>query len=82
MRSQKPERFFDSKGKLSPLFSESSPSGTRRMSANPHANGGRLKKALRLPDFRDYAVATVQARPVAGGKHAPAGPHAGRRDEG
>ena len=29
------------------------------MSANPHANGGRLKKSLRLPDFRDYAVGTV-----------------------
>jgi xylulose-5-phosphate/fructose-6-phosphate phosphoketolase len=60
MRSQEPERFFNSDGKLAPLFAEMSPSGTRRMSANPHANGGRLKKALRLPDFRDYAVGTVQ----------------------
>jgi xylulose-5-phosphate/fructose-6-phosphate phosphoketolase len=55
MRSLKPEPFFDGDGKLIPLFSELAPSGTRRMSANPHANGGRLKKALRLPDFRDYA---------------------------
>ena len=55
MHSQKPDRFFDEEGKLNPLFAEMSPSGTRRMSANPHANGGRLKKALRLPDFRDYA---------------------------
>ncbi len=60
MRSQEPGRFFDSNGKISPLFAEMSPSGTRRMSANPHANGGRLKKALRLPDFREYAVGTVQ----------------------
>src|SRR5579872_3087065 len=60
MRSQQPDPFFDSNGKLSPLFAEMSPSGTRRMSANPHANGGRLKKALRLPDFRGYAVGTVQ----------------------
>jgi xylulose-5-phosphate/fructose-6-phosphate phosphoketolase len=55
MRSLKPEPFFDGDGKLVRLFSELAPSGTRRMSANPHANGGRLKKALRLPDFRDYA---------------------------
>jgi xylulose-5-phosphate/fructose-6-phosphate phosphoketolase len=56
MHSLKPDPFFDEKGKLVPLFSELAPTGTRRMSANPHANGGRLKKALRLPDFRDYAA--------------------------
>jgi xylulose-5-phosphate/fructose-6-phosphate phosphoketolase len=55
MRSLKPDPFFDVDGKLIPLFGELAPSGTRRMSANPHANGGRLKKALRLPDFRNYA---------------------------
>ena len=55
MRAQKPEPFFDGSGRLAPLFSDLAPSGTRRMSANPHANGGRLKKALRLPDFRNYA---------------------------
>ena len=55
MRSLKPEPFFDTSGKLVPLFSELAPSGSRRMSANPHANGGRLKKALRLPDFRNFA---------------------------
>ena len=58
MRSQKPERFFDGEGKLATVFRELAPTGTRRMSANPHANGGRLKKALRLPDFRDYANPT------------------------
>ncbi len=55
MHSLKPEPFFDSSGKLAAWFSELAPSGNRRMSANPHANGGRLKKALRLPDFRNYA---------------------------
>jgi xylulose-5-phosphate/fructose-6-phosphate phosphoketolase len=55
MKSQMPEAFFDGNGKVAEIFRELAPSGTRRMSANPHANGGRLKKALRLPDFRDYA---------------------------
>ena len=55
MHSLKPEPFFGSDGKLATLFSELAPTGSRRMSANPHANGGRLKKALRLPDFRNYA---------------------------
>ena len=58
MRSQMPEQLFDSKGGLAPLFKELAPTGTRRMSANPHTNGGRLKKALRLPDFREYANPT------------------------
>src|SRR5947209_8560286 len=58
MRSQMPEQLFDSKGGLAPLFTELAPTGTRRMSANPHTNGGRLKKALRLPDFRAYANPT------------------------
>jgi xylulose-5-phosphate/fructose-6-phosphate phosphoketolase len=55
MHSLKPTPFFDRSGKLIPLFGELAPSGDRRMSANPHANGGRLKKSLRLPDFRNYA---------------------------
>ena len=55
MRSEKPDSFFDGNGKLAPVFIELAPTGDRRMSANPHANGGRLKKALRLPDFRNYA---------------------------
>jgi len=55
MHSLKPDLFFDGSGKLASWFSELAPSGNRRMSANPHANGGRLKRALRLPDFRDYA---------------------------
>ncbi len=55
MRSLKPVEFFDGNGKLVAQLRDLPPQGTRRMSANPHANGGRLKKALRLPDFREYA---------------------------
>src|SRR5215472_15635505 len=56
MRSQRPEELFDGHGRFVEEFRELAPTGTRRMSANPHANGGEVKKALRLPDFRDYAV--------------------------
>ncbi len=56
MRSQKPEELFDANGKLVPELKELAPAGIRRMSANPHANGGLLRRALRLPDFRDYAL--------------------------
>jgi xylulose-5-phosphate/fructose-6-phosphate phosphoketolase len=56
MRSQKPEEFFDGEGQLAAQFRELAPEGNRRMSANPHANGGRVKKALRLPDFREYSI--------------------------
>lgn len=56
MRSYKPEELFDRNGTLIPELRELAPTGERRMGANPHANGGRLKKALNLPDFRDYAL--------------------------
>jgi xylulose-5-phosphate/fructose-6-phosphate phosphoketolase len=56
MRSLQPESFFDGDGKLASVFRELAPTGDRRMSANPHANGGRLKKDLRLPDFREYGA--------------------------
>ena len=56
MRALKPEELFDESGKLIPELKELAPAGTRRMGANPHANGGLLKKALRLPDFREYSV--------------------------
>jgi len=54
MRAQKPEELFDADGKLIPELKELAPTGVRRMSANPHANGGVLKKPLRMPDFRSY----------------------------
>ena len=56
MRSYKPEELFDAAGRLLPELKAMAPSGTQRMGANPHANGGVLKKALRMPDFRDYAL--------------------------
>ncbi|MCE5311340.1 MAG: phosphoketolase family protein [Acidobacteriales bacterium] len=56
MRSFKPEELFDKDGKLVPELRDLPPAGTRRMSANPNANGGIVKKSLRLPDFRNYAV--------------------------
>jgi xylulose-5-phosphate/fructose-6-phosphate phosphoketolase len=61
MRAQKPEEAFDENGKLKPELKELAPLGSRRMSANPHANGGILKRALRLPDFRIYAVTVNRA---------------------
>ena len=56
MRSYKPEELFDSNGALVPELSDLTPKGTRRMGANPHANGGLVKKTLRLPDFRQYGI--------------------------
>ena len=56
LRSYKPEELFDADGKLIEELQDLAPSGTRRISANPHANGGLLRRALELPDFRDYAV--------------------------
>jgi xylulose-5-phosphate/fructose-6-phosphate phosphoketolase len=56
MKSYRPRELFDASGRLVPELAELAPKGERRMSANPHANGGLLLKDLRLPDFRDYAV--------------------------
>ncbi len=58
MRSYQPEKLFDENGTLAPELRNLPPSGARRMSANPHANGGKLRKPLDLPDFRDYAFPT------------------------
>src|SRR5690349_12095098 len=56
MRAQRPEELFDSNGKLVPELKELAPTGIRRMSANPHTNGGVIRKALRVPDFRGYGL--------------------------
>ncbi len=56
MRSYRPEELFDEQGALRPELAALAPSGTRRMGANPHANGGLLLRGLKLPDFRAYAV--------------------------
>jgi xylulose-5-phosphate/fructose-6-phosphate phosphoketolase len=56
MRSYRPEELFDIEGRLVPVLAALPPEGERRMSANPHANGGLLLRNLVLPDFREYAV--------------------------
>jgi xylulose-5-phosphate/fructose-6-phosphate phosphoketolase len=56
MRGYKPEELFDANGQLIAELRELTPIGSRRMGANPHANGGHLKKNLRLPDFRAYGA--------------------------
>ncbi len=73
MKSYRPEELFDKHGGLQPELIELAPKGERRMSANPHANGGLLLRGLRLPDFRKYAVhvsrpgaATAEATRVMG----------------
>ena len=55
LRGYHPGQLFDEQGRPVPEIIEMMPEGRRRMSANPRANGGLLRKALRLPDFRDYA---------------------------
>jgi len=56
LRSYRPDELFDDRGALVEELTELAPQGPRRMGANPHANGGALLRALRLPDFRSYAV--------------------------
>ncbi|MDX6427957.1 MAG: xylulose-5-phosphate/fructose-6-phosphate phosphoketolase, partial [Streptosporangiaceae bacterium] len=56
MRSYRPEELFDEEGRPVAELRDLAPVGGRRMSANPHANGGLLLRPLALPDFRDYAV--------------------------
>jgi xylulose-5-phosphate/fructose-6-phosphate phosphoketolase len=57
MKSYRPEELFDEHGTLIEELRELPPKGDRRMSASPHANGGKLRHPLDLPDFRAYAVA-------------------------
>jgi xylulose-5-phosphate/fructose-6-phosphate phosphoketolase len=56
LRSYQPETLFDEQGKLIPELRELAPIGNRRISANPHANGGLVRKELRMPDFREYKI--------------------------
>ena len=56
LESYRPRELFDETGRLRPELADLAPRGTRRMGANPHANGGLLLRDLHLPDFRDYAV--------------------------
>ena len=57
LHSYRPEELFDAHGRLQPQLAALAPQGTRRMSANPHANGGGLLRDLRMPDFAQYACA-------------------------
>ncbi len=57
MRGYRPEALFDERGALRDELRTLAPAGTRRMGANPHANGGLLRRDLQLPDFRAFAVA-------------------------
>jgi len=56
LRSYKPEELFDSNGVPVEDMMDIAPIGDRRMGMNPHANGGKLLRGLRMPDFRDYGI--------------------------
>jgi xylulose-5-phosphate/fructose-6-phosphate phosphoketolase len=56
MKSYQPETLFDGNGRLIPELQALAPQGARRMGANPHANGGLLRRELKLPDYHAYAV--------------------------
>jgi xylulose-5-phosphate/fructose-6-phosphate phosphoketolase len=60
MKSYRPEELFDESGRLISELRDLAPKGERRMSANPHANGGLLLRDLKMPDFRDYAIDVPQ----------------------
>ncbi len=60
MRSYGPEELFDENGTLIPELRDLAPVGRRRMSDNPKANGGLVRKALKMPNFRDYGIDVPQ----------------------
>ena len=66
LRSYRPHELFDDAGRLVPELAALAPTGERRMGDNPHANGGLLLRDLRMPDFRDHAVAVPQPGGVEG----------------
>jgi xylulose-5-phosphate/fructose-6-phosphate phosphoketolase len=66
LKSYQPEALFDADGKLVQEIADLAPHGPRRMSANPHANGGALLRDLRLPDFRDFAIDIHEPASTAG----------------
>jgi xylulose-5-phosphate/fructose-6-phosphate phosphoketolase len=67
MKSYRPRELFDGDGRLLPELAALAPQGSRRMGANPHANGGRLLRDLELPDFGRYAVDVETPGGVAAG---------------
>ena len=73
LKSYRPHELFDESGRLRPELKALAPTGTRRMSANPRANGGLLRRALRMPDFRDYAVELASPGKIAAENTRPLG---------
>jgi xylulose-5-phosphate/fructose-6-phosphate phosphoketolase len=67
MRSYRPAELFDEGGALRQDIAALAPAGERRMSANPHANGGLLMRQLDLPDIADYAIAVEKPGEVLAG---------------
>jgi xylulose-5-phosphate/fructose-6-phosphate phosphoketolase len=66
MRSYRPEELFDESGRLIPELADLAPTGPRRLGANPHANGGLLRRDLKMPDFTAYAVEVTEPGHVLG----------------
>jgi xylulose-5-phosphate/fructose-6-phosphate phosphoketolase len=60
MRSYEPEALFDANGAILSEIKAVAPTGTKRLGSTPYANGGLLRRELRVPDFRDYAIAVAQ----------------------
>jgi acetate kinase len=73
LRSYRPEELFDAKGAPAAQVRAAAPAGSRRMGANPRANGGVLRRALRMPDFREHAVAVDSPGAVQHGNTRPLG---------
>jgi xylulose-5-phosphate/fructose-6-phosphate phosphoketolase len=66
MKSYRPQELFDDAGRLIPELRELAPSGERRMSANPHANGGTRLRGLKMPEFRAYGLEVPSPGATAG----------------
>ncbi len=60
MRSYKPEELFTKEGTLQPMLKALAPPSLKRMSANPVANGGILRRKLKLPDYQTFAYNTIE----------------------
>jgi xylulose-5-phosphate/fructose-6-phosphate phosphoketolase len=74
LRSYRPAELFDDTGRLQSAITALAPRGTRRMSANPHANGGALLRDLQMPDFRAYALDVPEPGVLAAGDTRTLGP--------
>jgi xylulose-5-phosphate/fructose-6-phosphate phosphoketolase len=73
LQSYKPAELFDERGTLIPELQELAPTGIRRMSANPHANGGLIRRQLQLPDFRNYGIDVPHPGQIEAGNTYPVG---------